>query len=227
MPWDGPCERCMREQRECVRAQATFVRDAIPRRSDVVDPTPSRSGSGLGPAAGPSRHGVGREWRPLEGRGGSRSGSRSPPYRDRPLNAGHPHAHAPHVRRPRTSHSSPRPRSRSPHSRSSDDEGGDGNTLVSSNLQTPSDALKLLASASSLRYREAWRRPSAPGKGDKPRHGKDREAGGVGQDREATASGSRTPARLPQGNNAATWFQWSPIQQGCLTVQDARALLSL
>jgi len=82
-----------------------------------------------------------------------------------------------------------------------DDELEEGtDTLVSSNLQNPSDALKLLASASSLQYRGLGQPAPQPRPKDKP---------------------------VWPGNNASMWCQWGPIAQGCLTVQDARALFSL
>ncbi|BEJ10583.1 hypothetical protein CspHIS471_0100050 [Cutaneotrichosporon sp. HIS471] len=80
---------------------------------------------------------------------------------------------------------------------SSDEEERQGDdALVSSNLQNPSDALRLLANASSLPYHSLH---------------------------------STYPAKVdafPAGNNFSIWSNWSPIQQGLLTVQDARALFS-
>lgn len=79
-----------------------------------------------------------------------------------------------------------------------EDERQGDEALVSSNLQNPSDALRLLANASSLPYHSL--NSAYPAKA--------RDAG-------------------PAGNNVSTWTSWGPIQQGLLTVQDARALFSL
>lgn len=79
-----------------------------------------------------------------------------------------------------------------------EDERQGDDALVSSNLQNPSDALRLLANASSLPYHSL--NSTYPAK--------------------AKDSG-------PVGNNVSTWSSWGPIQQGLLTVQDARALFSL
>lgn len=79
-----------------------------------------------------------------------------------------------------------------------EDERQGDDALVSSNLQNPSDALRLLANASSLPYHSlASTYPAKP-----------KDSG-------------------PIGNNVSTWSSWGPIQQGLLTVQDARALFSL
>lgn len=85
-----------------------------------------------------------------------------------------------------------------PESSDDDDERQGDDALVSSNLQNPSDALRLLANASSLPYHSL--NSAYPAKA--------RDAG-------------------PAGNNVSTWSSWGPIQQGLLTVQDARALFSL
>lgn len=79
-----------------------------------------------------------------------------------------------------------------------EDERVGDDALVSSNLQNPSDALRLLANASSLQYHS------------------------LGSTYPAKSQGSG-----PVGNNVSTWSSWGPIQQGLLTVQDARALFSL
>lgn len=111
----------MREQRDCVRAKATFVRDAVPRKSDAAD------GEALSVVD-------------LE--------------RDRPDWAPEGSS-ANRIRRDNASHrggmvDSP---SRDDGDEDDDDDNVRGpSTLVSSKLQNPSDALKLLASASSLRY---------------------------------------------------------------------------
>ncbi|TXT08898.1 hypothetical protein VHUM_03026 [Vanrija humicola] len=121
MPWDGPCERCLREQRECLRAKATFVKDAVPRKSDLAEGTDVAEGSGSranGGANGSGRGSVGS------------------------LRGGELEAEPPVLRDDKGAHSS---------DEEEDDDAGD-NALVSSNLQNPSDALKLLASASSLQY---------------------------------------------------------------------------
>ncbi|BEJ01315.1 hypothetical protein CcaverHIS631_0511720 [Cutaneotrichosporon cavernicola] len=84
-----------------------------------------------------------------------------------------------------------------PGSSDDEDERQGDDALVSSNLQNPSDALRLLANASSLPYHSLH--STYPAKAD--------DAG-------------------PAGNTFSIWSTWSPIQQGLLTVQDARALFS-
>ncbi|GMK59739.1 hypothetical protein CspeluHIS016_0803450 [Cutaneotrichosporon spelunceum] len=78
-----------------------------------------------------------------------------------------------------------------------EDEGQGDDALVSSNLQNPSDALRLLANASSLPYHSLHSTYPA----------KARDAGMA-------------------GNSASAWSTYGPIQQGLVTVQDARALFS-
>lgn len=167
----------MREQRECLRAKPTFVRDPVPRKSDLPES---------------SRH---------------RDSGSVPAYPDNGVGAGGERSRGEPSGRP-TVTPLPIPRSSSYRMASEDvedramsdddnDQGG-GNTLVSSNLQNPSDALRLLASASSLHYTA-----------EKPK----------------STSRERPPGWV--GSNAALWCQWQPIQQGYLTVQDARALFSL
>ncbi|TXT05103.1 uncharacterized protein COLE_06423 [Cutaneotrichosporon oleaginosum] len=84
-----------------------------------------------------------------------------------------------------------------PGSSDDEDERQGDDALVSSNLQNPSDALRLLANASSLPYHSL--NSAYPAKA--------RDVG-------------------PAGNNVSTWTSWGPIQQGLLNVQDARALFS-
>lgn len=73
-------------------------------------------------------------------------------------------------------------------------EGGE-NTLLISRLQNPNDALRLLASASSLSY------------------------GRVGQNEKREVRWA--------GDDAAIWTEFEPIEEGCVTVQEAQALFTL
>lgn len=70
--------------------------------------------------------------------------------------------------------------------------------LVSSHLQNPNDALRLLASASSLRYTA----PKAP-------------------------EPSPNPIQDVWSPTASPWMQWEPVLDGALTEQESRALLNL
>lgn len=161
MPWDGPCERCLRETRECERAKPTFVRAAVPRKTDVSPPDASPP-------------------KPKEA-SAYRKQQQPPPQWDDVESSMLVGDNA--------------------ESESSDEEGtlsGDNNPLVSSKLQNPSDALRLLATASSLEYQSLG--STYPAKESRPG---------------------------PVGNNVSTWMSWEPLQQGLLTVQDARALFSL
>ncbi|KAL1405715.1 hypothetical protein Q8F55_007385 [Vanrija albida] len=241
MPWDGPCERCLREQRECLRAKATFVKDAVPRKSDLAEGTVFTTSGGVaavvdqrrsvppgggfpGPPGQLSRPTIGQLHQMHHGRyaprphassfsdqdgapdaaegSGSRANGASGSARGSvgSLRGGEMEADPPVLRDDKGAHSS-------------DEEEDDGdagdNALVSSNLQNPSDALKLLASASSLQYQSLREASQSRLKEQQ-----------LQQQKAAQQQHSK------RGNNAATWSAWAPIQQGCLTVQDARALFS-
>lgn len=107
-PWSGPCERCLREQRDCIKSAPTKVRPPVPRRSETSSTATPHRGDRPGPSSSKCRDGKRR-------REHSHSGS------DR--------------------------------ERDSSDGSEEEDTLIKSSLHHPSDALKLLASASSLQYK--------------------------------------------------------------------------
>ncbi|BEJ13003.1 hypothetical protein CspHIS471_0301770 [Cutaneotrichosporon sp. HIS471] len=122
-PWDGPCVRCTRERRECVRAMSTVVRYALPDVPVTHVPAPT--------AAQPTVPTFAKPAPPPQ-----RTLARSPPRE---------HAYA--------RYEEERDDRQSPPLEDEGDEGrGGGSALLMSNLQNPNDALRLLASASSLRY---------------------------------------------------------------------------
>lgn len=162
----------MRESRDCLRAKATFVRDALPRKTDSGEVVSRKSMETQQPVA--SR---------LAGPGAP--GNRSHEERS---SERHRHRKVP----PKTKHTAHQDHD------SSDEE---DDTLVSLNLQNPNDALKLLASASSLQYRRLGQPVNRV------------------EHKQIESRG--------QGHSAATWCQWAPIKSGCLSVQDARILFSL
>lgn len=107
-PWSGPCERCLREQRDCVKSAPTKVRPPAPRRSESSSAAVPYTGGMPGPSSSKRREGKRR-------RENSHSGDDGERY-------------------------------------SSDESEGE-DTLIKTSLHHPSDALKLLASASSLQYK--------------------------------------------------------------------------
>lgn len=166
----GPCERCLRETRECVRAKPTFVRDAPPRKTDsrLIAAQRTTPASGSAPA----------------GRSPSPQQTLNSRYSDRPP----PTRYAQHLQGLRTKQGND----------SSDEDEED--TLVNSNLQNPGDALKLLASASSLQYRA------------------------LGQ--QSSQNKAKTPDAPGLGHVTETWCEWIPIKKGYLSVHDAQILFS-
>lgn len=202
-PWDGPCQRCMREQRECLRPPANAVRKAIPRKADTTEerwsqvakrprvlPTAASTtepGTGLATLSPPSHRRLGAdEYVGTVDR--ATAGSFMQVVGSLPTQ---PRGHAP------------------PSSGSGDDDDDDDDdevanrettesALVRSHLQNPNDALRLLVSASSLRF---------PARCD-------------------------TQSHLPNGTsgsmtNTAIWETWEPLQEGLLTLSEAHALLTL
>ncbi|KAL1404828.1 hypothetical protein Q8F55_008438 [Vanrija albida] len=175
-PSSGPCARCIRESRECVRSMPAVVRYAVP--SNAVE---------LEPAA------------PSYRRAAHHSPPPASPYRPSDIERGYSRAASPTSLyfRPREAPPSP-----APAAPDDDDFHADTDTaLVSSHLQNPNDALRLLASASSLRY-------TAP----------------------AVVEPSPNPspdAWAPAASSAASpWMQWEPVLDGALTEHEARALLN-
>lgn len=187
-PWNGPCLRCIREQRECVRSMPTVVRYSLPGADGVIA-FPHELASGSATTATSTRPTVittsTGEVQPTRTHSKStfRNEYQGPSPRDDHFDDAAMDAH--HHGRAETPPSS----------------GGDdgGSALVSSNLQNPNDALKLLASASSLRYRN-----------HEENHGSPSEP-------------------IPDGikGNASPWLSWSPIAEGHLTEQEGGALLCL
>ncbi|GMK57798.1 hypothetical protein CspeluHIS016_0406320 [Cutaneotrichosporon spelunceum] len=122
-PWDGPCVRCTRERRECVRAMSTVVRYALPDVPVTHVPAPTAPQPTIPTFVKPA---------PPPPRTFAPSPPREPAFA-RYEEHGDDH--------------------QSPPLEDEGDAGRDGESaLLMSNLQNPNDALRLLASASSLRY---------------------------------------------------------------------------
>ena len=91
----------------------------------------------------------------------------------------------------------------------------DSDVLLSSTLHNPSDALRLLATASSLRS-------SAP----PSVHGVKAMApfSHVGQEQKAAGKSGRSPEHL---NAEGGWANWAPVAEGLLTQPEAEVLFSV
>ncbi|KLT43957.1 hypothetical protein CC85DRAFT_284001 [Cutaneotrichosporon oleaginosum] len=172
-PWDGPCVRCTRERRECVRAMSTVVRYALPDVPVTHVPAPAAPAPTAfsQPSFQPSTY-----------------APPPPPPKDFTRFQSRDHAYARYEEEVDDRQSPPL--------EDEGDAGRDGGrALLMSNLQNPNDALRLLASASSLRYQTgpAGERVSET---DPPRGGINAwhwwapvEEGGVGADEAAALLG--------------------------------------
>ncbi|BGP31115.1 zinc finger transcriptional activator [Rhodotorula toruloides] len=141
------------------------------------------------------------------------------------------------------------------HSRHDSREPGgpsDANVLLSSTLHNPSDALKLLATASSLRSMSAETAFTAPDSRSAGPSGSNTRNASRSRERRASRSreraavvagagpGSMTPgsgkgkelergrpgAPSPLSQTEAGWDRWVPVREGMVTVAEAEALLS-
>lgn len=149
-PWDGPCVRCTRERRECVRAMSTVVRYALP---DVpVTHVPAPAAASTSPYSSSRSHAGHSSRAPLPSSERDRSNPRNAHPRS-PGRADEPVLPGPVDYDQRYEEEVEGDERQSP-ALEDDSEGSreGGQALLMSNLQNPNDALRLLASASSLRY---------------------------------------------------------------------------
>ncbi|GAA5920323.1 hypothetical protein JCM1841_004532 [Sporobolomyces salmonicolor] len=108
-------------------------------------------------------------------------------------------------------------------------EPSDANVLLSSTLHNPSDALRLLATASSLRSTgdDAGLGPGADGSaGEVAWEGAARWEGSKAKGKEKEVAVANGPAGASDAVLEAGWERWVPVQEGMVSIAEAEVLLS-